>query len=186
MVPPDVKVTTEVLWRGTVLFLLADSGFAYLLLRRTPVSVFRRCKWTLVLTTVVFWGLLWSVMMLLFWEPVYGYVFPQWSRLLVPPVYALFFGVIGLLLWTLAFRLPGRPLLNFLFLGGLWGSLTHVWAIDRGILEKPPMLQGASPLAAVVLPFFEFIFYWCVIVAVSIFVSSRWNAVHKPELRIQP
>jgi hypothetical protein len=116
-------------------------------------------------------------MTLFFWEPVYQYVFPDWSRWFIPPVYALFFGLISLLFWWLALRLSGNPVLGFLLLGGLWGSLTHVWAISRGILDKPPMLQGASPWAAIVLPFFEFIFYWCIILAVSTFVYSQWTRV---------
>jgi len=37
-----------------------------------------------------------------------------------------------------------------------------VHAIMRGILEKPSMLQGSNPAAAVVIAAFEFIFYWCV------------------------
>ncbi len=180
MFPPDVKVTTEVLWRGTALFVLIDSGFAYLVIRHTPASVFQQCKWTLVSTTVVFWGLLWAVMMQMFWEPVYGYVFPGWARPFVPPCYALLFGLVGLFLWWLALRLPGRAVVNFLLLGGLWGSVSHVWAIHRGILDKPPVLQGASPLAAVVLPFFELIFYWCIIVTVSAFIHSYRIAARDP------
>ncbi|HTP13233.1 MAG TPA: hypothetical protein VMM37_06365 [Bacteroidota bacterium] len=181
MVSPDVTVTTEVLWRGTIIFLLADAGFACLLVRRTPPSVFRKCRWILISTTVVFWGLLWTLMMRFFWESVYGYVFPVWSRWIVPPVYACCFGLVALFFSWLAFRLPGRPVLNYLLLGGLWGSVTHVWAIGRGILDKPPMLQGASPVAAVVLPFFEFIFYWCIITAVSAFLCNRFTPdVHVP------
>jgi hypothetical protein len=172
--PPEVKVTTDVLWRGAVIFLLLDSGFVFLLVRRTKALLFRQCKWTLVCSTVIFWGLMWTAMMSFFWEPVYQYVFPDWSRWLIPPVYALFFGLVGLLFWWLALRLPGNPVMGFLLLGGLWGSLTHVWAISRGILDKPPMLQGASPSAAVVLPFFEFVFYWCIILAVSTSVYSWW------------
>lgn len=175
--PPEVKVTSEVLWRGAVIFLLLDSGLVSLLVQRTKASVFRQCKWTLVSTTIIFWGLMWTAMMLFFWEPVYQYVFPEWSRWLIPPVYALFFGFVGLLFWWLGLRLPGNPVVGFLLLGGLWGSLTHVWAISRGILDKPPMLQGASPWAAIILPFFEFVFYWCIIVGVSTFVHSRLLAV---------
>jgi hypothetical protein len=36
--------------------------------------------------------------------------------------------------------------------------LTHTWAVYRGVVDKPPMLQDASPVAAVVIAFFEYIF----------------------------
>ncbi len=171
--PPEVKVTSEVLWRGAVMFLLLDSGLAFLLVHRVNTSLFRASKWPIIFTTTLFWALVWTAMMVFFWEPVYQYVFPPWSRWFIPPVYALFFAFVGFLFWWLALRLFVNAVAGFLLLGGVWGSVSHVWAISRGILEKPPMLQGASPWPAVVLPFFEFIFYWCVIVGVSTFVHSR-------------
>jgi len=57
--------------------------------------------------------------------------------------------------------------LTFCLLGGVLGSLTHIWAVTRGIVTKPPMLQGASPLGAVVFAFFEYIFYWCTILLLA-------------------
>ena len=58
-------------------------------------------------------------------------------------------------------------MLNYFLLGGAMGTITHIWAVYRGILEKPPMLQGVSPLSATVFPFFEFVFYWGVILTVA-------------------
>ena len=87
---------------------------------------------------------------------------------LIPPAYAPLFALVALLIWRLSLRgSPGPPVLNFCILGGLWGMVTHIWAITRGLLEKPPMLRAASPVAAAVMPFFEFMFYWCVILTVS-------------------
>jgi hypothetical protein len=57
--------------------------------------------------------------------------------------------------------------LNYFIFGGLVGSLTHLWAIHRGILNKPPLLQGVSLVSALVLPFFEFIFYWSIILGLA-------------------
>jgi hypothetical protein len=72
-------------------------------------------------------------------------------------------GALGFGLWALALRSKWNPVLTFCLLGGALGSLTHVWAVRRGVLTKPPMLQGASPFAAVIFAFFEYIFYWCTI-----------------------
>jgi hypothetical protein len=90
-----------------------------------------------------------------------------WARWIIPPAYGLLFSSVGLLFWWLAFRLPANKVMNFCILGGLWGMTTHIWAIYRGILEKPPMLQGASSIAAIIIAIFEFIFYWSVCLAIT-------------------
>jgi hypothetical protein len=112
-------------------------------------------------------------MVCFFWEPVYHYVFPEWARWVIPPIYGVVFAAVGWLFYWLALRLPGNPVVNLCFLGGLWGMITHIWAIYRGILDKPPMLQGASPVAAAVMPIFEFIFYWCVILSTASLLRGR-------------
>ena len=156
------------LWLGALIFALIDIIFVAILVRKLKLSVFRRLKWTLVVTTAIFWCLLWLILVsYMFWEPVYRYVFPGWARWLIPPVYGLFFGGVALLIWWLALRLPGHGVINFFILGGLWGMITHIWAVYRGILDKPPLLQGASPVAAVIMPIFEFVFYWCVILSIT-------------------
>jgi hypothetical protein len=71
-------------------------------------------------------------------------------------------------------RLPGHPVLSFCLLGGLWGMITHVWAVYLGILDKPPMLQGAGAAAAIVIAAFEFIFYWCIILSIT--TIFQWRA----------
>lgn len=170
--PPDIKVTSEILWQAAGVFLLVDAGFGFLLVRRISSDAFRQLKWNLVITTAVFWLLMWSSMSLLFWDPVYRYVFPEWSRWIIPPVYGGLFGCIAIFFWWVALRLPGNVVMSFLLLGGAWGSITHAWAITRGLLEKPPMLQGISSLSAVVMPFFEFMFYWSVILCIASVIHS--------------
>lgn len=165
---PDVKVTTSMLWEAALLFAILDIVFISLLARHIKPSSFRNFKRTLAVITGCFWCLLLATLMSwLFWEPVYHYVFPEWARWLVPPVYGLLFAAVGLYFWRLAVRLPGNPVVTWCVLGGLWGMITHLWAVWRGILDKPPMLQGVSPIAAVIMPIFEFIFYWCVILSIA-------------------
>jgi hypothetical protein len=97
---------------------------------------------------------------------VYGYVLPPWSRWLLPPAQALLAGAVTVLVVRIADGLR-HPVIAFCLLGGLWGSLAHVWAVYRGIMTKPPMLRGASPVAAVIFAFFEFTLYFCLIVVVA-------------------
>ncbi|MBN1415586.1 MAG: hypothetical protein JW973_10835 [Bacteroidales bacterium] len=163
----EIKVTTEILWRATVLFAMIDAVLVMYLARFVESEVFRNLRLPLTIITGLFWFLVWLVMVTVFWEPVYHYVFPAWSRWIIPPVYAVFFALIGLLFWWLALRLSGNPVVNFCLLGGFWGMVTHLWAIHRGILDKPPVLQGVSPIAASIMPIAEFIFYWCIILGVA-------------------
>jgi hypothetical protein len=166
---PDAKVTTEILWKATLIFAPVDAVLVSLLAWRVDAATFRSFRRALVVTTAIFWFAMWLGMTSgLFWEAVYRYVFPAGARWLIPPLYGFLFGGVAWAFWHVALRIPGRPVVNYCVLGGLWGSLTHIWAIYRGILEKPPMLQGASPVAAVVFPFFEFVLYGCITVAVAL------------------
>ena len=175
----NLKVTTEILWQGALIFALIDVVFVAVLARLTKPESLRQLKWTLVATTGIFWCIVWTLMNSVFWEPVYHYVFPEWARWIIPPAYGVLFAAVGWLFWWLALRAPGNPVMNLCLLGGLWGMVTHIWAIYRGILNVPPMLQGVSPIAAVVMPIFEFIFYWCIILSVaSLIRRGRQGSKH--------
>jgi FtsH-binding integral membrane protein len=179
MHPPESKVTTEILWLGALIFGLVDIPFVVILARRIDRELFRQLRSVLIVTTGIFWCAIWGLMSLVYWEAVYHYVFPAWARWLIPPVYGCLFAGVALLFWSLSFRIPGRPVLNFCVLGGLWGTVTHIWGISRGLLEKPPMLQGTSPIAATIMPFFEFVFYWCTILTIALLL-------HRARVRRSP
>ncbi len=51
MISPDLKVTTEVLWRGATIFAVVDIVFVAILTRRIKAETFRLLKWPLVVTT---------------------------------------------------------------------------------------------------------------------------------------
>jgi hypothetical protein len=163
----EIKVTTAVLLKGALFFVLFDSVLITILARIVKSEDLLRLKWKLVGFMGLFFFLLFgSIASIIFWDSVYSYVFPLWARWIMPPVYGLLFAAVGLFFWWLAFRLHGNPVITFCLLGGTWGIVTHLWAIYRGIMVKPPMLQGASPAAAVLIATFEFIFYWCVCLSI--------------------
>lgn len=114
-------------------------------------------------------GLVWDLVLgdWQFLEPVYSYVFPAWAQTWVPWIAFVVAGLVALGLWQLAIRARGKMVITYCLMGGLLGSLTHLWAVYRGIVTGPPMLQGASPLAAVVIAFFEYLVYWCVILVLA-------------------
>lgn len=175
MFPPDFTVTSEMLWLGTLIFAVIDAVFVPILAWRIRAATFRQFKWTLVTATAIFWSAIWTWALVNFWDSVYHYVFPAWARWLIPPVYGLLFAGVGLLFWWLAIRLRGNPVASFCLLGGLWGMMTHLWAVHLGIVDKPPVLQGVAPAAAVIVAVFEFMFYGCIILSMAALLHQGWR-----------
>jgi hypothetical protein len=167
MSPHDFKVTSEMLWMGTLIFAAIDAVYVPILAWRIKVGMFRQFRWFLFTTTAFFWSALWTWTIVNFWDSVYRYLFPAWARWLIPPAYGLLFAGVGLLFWWLAAQFRVNPVVSFCLLGGLWGMITHLWAVFLGIVDKPPLLQGVAPAAAVIVAVFEFIFYWCIILTMS-------------------
>ncbi|MEW5938275.1 MAG: hypothetical protein AB1750_01320 [Chloroflexota bacterium] len=169
--PTDIKITTELLRQGALVFALMDAVFVPLLMWRVKRETFRRLRWPLILAAALVWFGIWSWAIGNFWETVYSYVFPAWGRLWIPIIAFVVAAMVAASLWSGVMRMGGYPILNYCLLGGALGSLTHIWAVYRGIVTKPPMLQGASPLAAVILAFFEYMFYWCAILTLAAFLG---------------
>jgi hypothetical protein len=164
----DLKVTSEILWRGALLFVGIDIVFVSIIIKIVKPSDLFKMKWTLVFVMALFFTFLFGfITSFLFWDSVYSYVFPTWTRWIIPPIYGLLFSMAGLFFWWISSRSPKGQVINFCLLGGLWGVVTHILAIHRGILDKPPMLKGASPFAALTIAAFEFIFYWCICLTIS-------------------
>jgi hypothetical protein len=163
----NIKITTDMLLKGALLFAILDMIFLPVLSRHVRTDFFITIKWNLVLATGLVWfGIWWSVLFY-FWEDVYRYVFPAWSRHWIPFVFGLLMAGASLLFWMIAKNSNRIPIILFCLCSGAWGACTHIWAISRGIMTKPPMLQGGSPLAAILIAFFEFTFYWVIITTLA-------------------
>jgi hypothetical protein len=170
--PPDARITTEILWKGALLFALLDLPFVAILVWRIRPSLFIHIKWELIIVTALFWWSLWYIVIRNFWETVYRYVFPDWAHWYLPFFQAILAALVALAVWWVARHSRTYPVLAYLLLGGLWGAISHLWAVHLGIVTKPPMLQGAQPFAAVVIAFFEFVFYWCIIMTAAALLHS--------------
>jgi hypothetical protein len=164
----ELKVTSEILWRGALLFAIIDLVYVSIIIKIIKPSDLLKMKWTLVIVMALFFTFLFGfITSFLFWDSVYSYVFPTWARWIIPPFYGLLFSLAGLFFWRIASYSRTNQVIIFCLLGGLWGILTHILAIYRGILDKPPMLTGASPVAALTIAAFEFIFYWCICLTIT-------------------
>ena len=172
--PPDFKLTTELLLRGALVFALLDLAFTPFLAWRIPPERFRELKWIFSGVAAIFWASLWAWVLDWGWTPVYSYVFPPWLREWLPLLQAIHFALVAYLFLWIAQK-QRFPVVALIVLGGLWGIVTHTWAVLLGIVTKPPMLQGSSPLAAVTIAAFEFAFYWCVILSASALGQALWQ-----------
>ena len=162
-----LHVTDAVLWRGTALLAAIDAVLVPLTARAVPADRFRRMRGRTIAISAIFWAALWLWAVTFFWGSVYQFCFPHWSRWLLPLAMGAFFGLAAAIIFSLALRSPSLPSLVFVLLGAMLGPLTHVVAVLRGVVEKPPMLHGASPLAAVVISCPEFCLYWCVVLLIA-------------------
>lgn len=167
----DLKITTELLYKGALVFALMDAIYLPLLVWRVGGETFRRMKWPLAFAAALVWFGIWSWAIGNFWETVYSYVFPAWAQIWVPWIALVAAGTVVLGLWMLTIRIKRNFIVTFCLMGGVLGSLTHIWAVHLGIVTKPPILQGASPLAAIVIAFFEYLFYWCVILTLALIMD---------------
>jgi hypothetical protein len=161
------RLKSDTLKAGGMAYALVDAVYVPLLVWRVRREAFQRLKWPLAIAAAFVWYGIWAWAIGNFWETVYRYVFPGWAQIWVPIIAIVIAFVVSLGLWSLALRFKGNPVLIFCLLGGMLGSLTHIWAVYRGIVTKPPMLQGASALAAVIIAFFEYMFYWCTILLIA-------------------
>lgn len=169
------QVTSELYWIATFVTAIIDVVFVTLLAWCIRSARFRQLKNFLAGSAIIFWAGLWTWVMTnrFIWETCYQYIFPPWARWIMPPVMAVLDGVLALLFWWLALRVPGNPVVNLMLLGGLESFPGHLRAIQVGILETP-LLRDVSAASALTFGFFEFVFYWSVILATAaIFFSIR-------------
>ena len=166
------RVTSELLWRATLSVVLIDAPLLILVTRWVSFELFCKLKWYLAGAAFVVYAALWgTIASLYFWDAVYKEIFPAWSRWLLPLGYGLLFGALALAFWRASILATRWQALWFSLLGGLVSLVGHGIGISRGLL-RVPLLVEASAVSALAFGVFEFIFYWCAIVALG--VAGRW------------
>lgn len=173
-------ITSELLWRATLVALLVDTPLLILVARRVSSVLFGKLKWYLAGASFVIYAALWGTFAsVYFWDSVYQAIFPAWFRWLLPVGYGLLFGLLALVFWRVSLLAARGQVLWFILLGGLVSLVGHGIGISRGLL-RVPMLAEASAVSALVFGVFEFIFYWCAIVGLS--VAGRWIVLRLRQL----
>ena len=167
MLTEDIIITTGILLKGAIIFAILDLVYILILVWRITPIFFFQIKWHLTIFSGIVWFGIWKWVLSAFWDSVYVYVFPSWGEHWIPYLFGMLMVGVSFGIWSIAMKTRYHPLTSFLILTGFWGVLTHLWAIYRGILTTPPMLRGSSPFAALLIAFFEYIFYWCIITTLS-------------------
>ena len=164
-------VTDATLWSGAALLVVIDAALLPLVHRLVPTSRFKRLRILVPLVSFAFWTAIWLWAMTTFWRTVYSFVFPSALRWLLPPAFGLFYALAAAVLFRLAARLDRYAAVGFVLFGAVLGPVTHVFAVWRGIVTRPPLMSGASPAAAVAVSFPEFGLYWSVILLAALALS---------------
>jgi hypothetical protein len=159
------------LWVKVPVAAIIAVALVALLARKVKPDRFRRLTWKAFAgASMLFWGLLAAAAFWIFWETYYRYFYPRWMRWLVP-LSALTYAAIGLALRWLAARLPGNPVVNFCLLGGLESVPEHVWGIYGAKILEVPILQGITPVFALLFAVFEYVIYWSVVLILAVLLG---------------
>ena len=88
--PPQAQVTSALLWRCILIVAPVVVVFVSFLSSWVRFASPRKVQWLIAGTTAGFFAALWAVVVsFVFWQPVYHYLFPEWSRWLLPLLVAL-------------------------------------------------------------------------------------------------
>ena len=171
--PPDVHVTTPLIWTCAGILFVLDVILTLLARRLVKREGFQQIRWLLVIAGGVFYLLVWTSVLLWGWDWFYAYIFPGWGRYLLPPLFGVGYALLPLGIGWLCLKLPGNPAVTWCALGGVEGLLSHINAIyGLGAVSKPPIMQGTDPFAVLIFAVFEKAFYWSIIL---LFCGLLWR-----------
>ena len=174
--PPDAHLTTPLIWMCTSILVLLDAILILIARRTIQREQFAEMRWLLAITGGVFFLLVWTCAMLWAWDWFYSYIFPDWGRYLLPPIFWIVYTLLGLGMVWLSLKLPGNPAITWCMLGGVVGLLGHLYAIyGLGAVSKPPIMQGTDPFAVLIFAVFELAFYWSLILLACGFIRRVYK-----------
>ena len=166
------QLTSGLLWRAALVAALIDAPLLFLVARRVSSGLFRQLQWYLAGAAFIVYAFLWGVFgSVYFWETVYQAIFPAWSRWLLPVGFGLLYAVLAVAFWRASLLAHRWQALWFSLSGGLVSLVGHAIGFSRGLLQVP-LLAQAGAASALAFGVFEFIFYWSVILGLSL--AGRW------------
>lgn len=180
------SLTSSLMWRTAAVAALLDAPIVALLAWRVSAELFRQLKWYLVGAAFLVFAGIWGVFgSFLYWDEVYSSVFPVWFHWLLPVIYGSLYALLALGFWVLSQRAARWQVLWFILLGGVVSLVGHTIGISRGLFNVP-MLAQTSVASALTFGVFEFIFYFCIIVALASTAHRLFRKLEQcPALRLK-
>lgn len=148
-----------------------------LLVWRLKPSGFHSLSWQSVgLAAALFWGALAALMIAYAWSFYYRLFVPPWYRFAAPLGALGLYAALGIFFRWAALRLPGNPVVWFCLLGGLESIPEHAIGIYRFEILALPILQGSSAASIFIFAFFEYMFYWGLVLGLAVGVDRLLRA----------
>lgn len=178
MIREDLRLTSAQYWWIAGITALVAGIYIVVLARRIQPDRFRQLHWPIVAAAAIFWTVFGLLLFALTWESFYAKFLPDPSQrgLARSVLELLLYPPIGLALWWLASRLPGKPAVTFCLLGGLEALPEHLWGIYRlGMLERVPFLRGVSATSVLAFAVPEYILYWGTVLGLALLLRTAWD-----------
>jgi hypothetical protein len=157
---------------NTPVAIAASLAIVGLLTWRLKPSAFRAMSWqSFGISASLFWGIFAAVIISFAWNFYYQHFVPDWYRFAAPIGALTLYSLLGLFFRWGSVRLPGNPTLWFCILGGLESVPEHAVGIYRFDILEVPVLAGSSAASIFIFAFFEYVFYWGVVLALAIGVD---------------
>jgi hypothetical protein len=148
---------------ATLAFTLAGFAALFPLMAVYPRGEFKGSGAPIGLSSALIWGALGGIFVFSFWDQYYRFFYPLWLRGLTA-VDAILYALVGLVLWWLAARLPGNPVLWFGILGGLEGVAEQlIGALALNLMSNVPGLAETGPLPLTLLAFSQYLLGWTLV-----------------------
>ena len=176
LLDPKEPLTSAEVFSSTLVFGLLACLLSIPLILMQPQTLFGESWLPLITASTVFWGIVSMLAFKYFWRSYYEYFYPPWVRRL-SPLNLITYGLMTLGMWILVKRFALNYVMYFLVLGGFEGIAEHIIGIyGMGILEKVPWLKGLDPLPIFVFSFFEYVFYWSLVVWLALAFQTIMQA----------
>jgi len=175
------------MWAAAAVTALLDLVLYALLARFLRRERFSSLLYPLMGTAALTWCGIYTWAAWTFWESCYGRIFPPLA-LWAAPLFGICEGLLlGWLFWLVGRRLPFPPVLVVGLLGALQSFPGHLVGIfGRSMLDACPMLNGVSPVSALVFGMFEFALYWAAILALAWLAGRLAAFLKRSFLRHRP
>jgi hypothetical protein len=171
------RITSKLFWNATTITIIIDILLILLIVRLVSPELFTKLKWFLSFSAFFVYSLIWLIFgSYMFWDEAYGLIFPSWSRWLLPLGFGLLYGLLALAFWYISKYISRWQPVCFVILGGLMSLVGHGVGISRGLFQIP-LLANASAISMLTFGIFEFIFYWCSIICLSLFINWLFHFI---------